>query len=108
MITMAPVSGVYAAAGSSGSSRADNQGSSAGAEYEEGQVLVLYKEGEVDTDAPRTSQEKKAAKGAPRARSFGSIMTEAEGSRAAAQDARNTLGQQADILSRRTLLYSTR
>lgn len=61
------------------------------------QVVVQYKEGAVTTDAP-TAKEKKMARRAATADSFGSAMKEKSGDRQ--KKAENTLGQQAAILEK--------
>ena len=61
------------------------------------QVVVQYKEGAVTTDAP-TTKEKKMARRAATAESFGSAMKEKSGERQ--KKAENTLGQQAEILEK--------
>lgn len=91
IITMAPVTGAYAQTGTNDSGKAA---------VADDRVVVLFEDGEVDTDAPQTRAEKKEAKSAPRSKTFGSIMEDsAEGIPAEAKkEAENTLGQQAAIL----------
>ncbi len=99
LLWMAPAAGL----GEEAAAASDKSGTghfasaeSSGPDYAEGQVVVLYEEAAVDTKAPSGAKERKAAKNAPVARSFGKASS-ADGSQALAE-AKNTLGQQADIL----------
>ena len=69
-------------------------------EAAEGQVVVLYEDGAVDSSAPATKSERRSAEKARKARSFGKTMEKySEDAESSREQAENTLGQQEEILA---------
>ena len=93
LLSMAPAAGVYALEAKPG----DKSGDASQPQAAEGQVVVMYEDGAVDTSEPETRAEKNSAKKARKSKAFGLMMSEA-GSEDPDQ-AENTLGQQGEILS---------
>lgn len=68
-------------------------------EFVKGQVIVLYEEGAVNTQPPANSSQRKSAAKARKAISFGIAMKQGPEAERGAEQAENTLDQQANILS---------